>query len=164
MLEIGKAATVLAAALALSACGAARPQVKIEPDASMSRYHRVGVLPFSDPGGRGHAFAEAMSTGLFRMGFDPVNVNQLETVFRGLRMDPDSGLSIQDLHELKRLTYADALFFGTVDSGRKEVQLLMLDGSTGEVVLRARYRPGGPLQERPEQVSEQLLTALGRQL
>jgi len=161
-------------ALLAAACAGGPVKTEITDAADPLRYRRVGVLPFSDTLGGGRRLAELLGRGLFRLGFDVSDMSSIETVFARLDMDYSGGLSLQDLADIRRTTYVDAIIFGTVDSAPasadapprlRKVALIMLDAENGDIVLRTDYVPKGSRDpRRPEGIVEEILFSMKREL
>lgn len=167
----------LAAALALTACGCALPraEARIRASGDLARYKRVGVLPFADKLGLGRKYAVELGKALWKLEYDPVDVDQLEVVFKRLDMDYSGGLSLQDLAEIRRLTFVDALVFGTVDTAAgakgggddkvRGVTMMMIDATTGDVVLDASFRPRGSFKTRDVAgIVAEMTAAVGKEI
>lgn len=155
---------ILPAMLAFLCCGcASEMRIEQDPWMSLGRYRRVGVLPFSDSQGRGRELAERVGRGLARLGYDPVDLAQLESVFARIRIDYSSGLSLQSLADVRRATLAEALVFGSVDSEFKEVSLVAVETERGELIFKAKARAprGRPFRSGGEAV-DAVLQALSR--
>lgn len=153
------APALLACALAFPlSCCAGRSKVAFEPGMDLGRFKRIGVLPFTDPRGQGRKIAAELGRGLLDRGFDSVDLRQLESVFKGLKLDYSTGLSLHALADIKSRTMAEALLFGSIDSRWQEASLILIETDMGEVVLRAKLKPRrGKSFERPEDAAREAL-------
>lgn len=124
----------------------------------VGRYRRFGVLPFTDPGGRGAKIAEAVSKGLVAGGVDAVDGAQLETVFKSLKLDrTGSSLDMHSVSEVRRLTLAEALVFGALDSRGGEISVIVIETELGEPVLNARVKARHGRFESAEEAAAEVL-------
>lgn len=141
----------------LAAC-AARSKVAFEPGMDLGRFKRIGVLPFTDPRGQGRKIAVEVERGLLERGFDSVDLQRLESVFKGLKLDYSAGLSLHALADIKSRTMAEALLFGSIDSRWQEASLILIETDMGEVVFKAKLKPRrGKSFERPEDAAREAL-------
>ncbi len=132
---------VLLCALYTAACaarGRERAALEVAPWADPAGYRRIGVLPFTEPSGRGRYLAEKVAATLRESGRETTDVAAAERVFGAI--GPDSlGLTMTQLEDLKRETGAQALLFGEV--GQESLSLILLDLRLGEEALKARFGP-----------------------
>lgn len=133
--------TLALLAAALAACDPGGTKVEHGTGMDLARFRRVGVLPFTDSRGQGWLVAAKLAQGLSRLDYNPVDLRQMESVFKSLKLEYSSGLSIQSLAEIHHVTLAEALVFGSIDSEWSEARILMIDTEIGEVILNARVRP-----------------------
>jgi hypothetical protein len=153
------------AAALLGACAAGgreRAAVEVAPWADPGSYRRIGVLPFTEPGGRGRHLAEIVSAKLREQGRQTSDVAALEKSFGAIK--PDSlGFTMTQLEDLKRETGAQAILFGEV--GAESLSLILLDLQSGEEALKARFGPragGYPEEEILRLALESLRTRTPR--
>lgn len=145
--------------LALAAC-APRSRVALTPGMDVARYRHFGVLPFTDPSGRGGQVADALSRALVAQGVNAVDQGQLQAVFKQLKVErSQSGLDLHTLYEIRRLTFAEALVFGALDSGWKEASVIVIETQGGEPVLNARLKARYGRFEGVEEVVAMVLKA-----
>ena len=144
--------------------GCSRPAVRvhIHPDADLSFYTKVGVIPFatlSRDRFAGEKFGIEFTTALLALGeFDVVDygvfINQLVKTL-GTR-SPGDGLSVEQLQKIAEATGVQGVFYGTVmqyemvSSGGNSFPVIsvegrLLDTETGTVVWMATITErGGP--------------------
>jgi len=152
---------LLVAALTLGCSGASK-RVFVHPEADLSFYTKVGVVPFNSHAGdrfAGEKFAIEFTTALLQLDvFDVVDygvfVNQV-TAAIGKRSEP-GGLSAEQLKKSGEASGVQGGFYGTgmqyemVTSGSGSfpvisVEARFLDVHTGTVVWMATYTErGGP--------------------
>lgn len=158
---------LLAAAGALAASGAvfqgcSGPRHEITYHMDPARFRLYGVLPFTDSRGQGRALAEKVARGLVLGGVNAVDLQQLETVFRGLKLDYSSALSLHSLADVRQATLAEALVFGSLDSRWKEARVIIIETELGEIVLEARLRARrGRSFSGADEIAEQVLGLWG---
>ena len=154
----------LASLLALGgllACAEKGTRVEQLEGANPGAFRRVAVVPFSDSRGQGWLMAAKVNQGLSGLGFNTVDLHQVETVFSSLKLDFSSALSIHSLAEIRHATLAEALIFGSVDSSWREATLLMIETEMGDMVLSAKLKPRrGPAFRTPEEVAAEALRAI----
>lgn len=148
----------LAAGLALAAC-APRSQIGVHPGMDIGRYRRFGILPLTDPAGRGEKIADLVARGLVAGGVDAVDGRQLEAVFKSLKLDrSQSGLDMHSVAEIRRLTFAEALVFGALDSRGQEASVIVIETELGEPVLNARLKAKNGRFQSAEEIAAAVLT------
>jgi len=154
---------VFAVGLLFLAGGCAAPiQVFLHPDADLSYYERVGVVPFHTLASdrfAGEKFTVEFTTALFASGlFEVVDqgifINELRKL--GSSSAPAEGLTAEELNTVSKATGAQGIFEGTViqyemvqsNAGRYpviSVEARLLDAATGTVVWSATLTErGGP--------------------
>lgn len=122
------------------------------------RYRRLAVLPFTDPRGQGPLIAAKLNKGLFERGFATVDLHQIDSLFKNLKLDFSGGLGLNTVTEIRQATLAEALLFGSVDSDWRQASLIMIETEYGDVVFNAKIRPrrGGAFST-PDQIAEEVL-------
>jgi len=153
---------VAVVAMLFLAVGCAAPiQVFLHPDADLSYYQRVGVLPFytlASDRFAGEKFTVEFTTALFASGlFEVVEqgifINELQKLPSSSIAD---GLTVEELNTMSKATGTQGIFEGTVvqyemvqsNAGRYpviSVEARLLDAATGTVVWSATLTErGGP--------------------
>lgn len=162
--QAGVAAS-LAAAL-LSGCATDDNKIESDPWLDASRYHRIGVLPFTDPLKHGRGIAEKVVQGLGLINVNSVDMTLLEDTFTKLNLDRSGALSLNSLVEVRQATLADAILFGAVhsdSSGKprwKGLSLILLDAQTGDVLVEANLRAPAGGWRKNEDVADTVLKIL----
>jgi TolB-like protein len=179
-----EAAVVLAvgAGVGLSGCASAPVHSYLNPDADLSYYERVGVVPFVSLAAdrfAGEKFTAEFTTALLATElFDVVEfgifVNALKQVI-GSR-SPADGLSTEDLDRIGQATGVQGVFEGTISeyemtsspAGRYpliSVEARLVDVATGTVVWKASVsEKGGPKTPIIGMGETKTLGALGQKL
>ena len=144
--------------LILLACATGRTRVEVELGMDPARYRRVAVLPFTDRRGQGWLISAKVNKGLFERDYNTVDLHQIESVFKSLKLDYSSGLGIHSLAEIRHATLAEALVFGALDSEWREASVIMIEAEMGDVVFTAKVRPRrGRAFTSIDQVAEETL-------
>lgn len=132
---------MLGASTALGAgCRSSGPVVKVGPGGDLARYRRIGILPFSEPGGNGLGPAESVEKAIRALGIATVDAGQMGPVFDALRVERGAELGLEQLMTLRQATAAEALVFGSVAPVKKRgpahLLILVIDGQSGDLVAR----------------------------
>lgn len=135
------AATLAGATTALSVgCRSTGPVVKVGPGGDLARYRRIGILPFTEPGGNGLGPAELVEKAIRALGIATVDAGQMGPVFDALRVERGAELGLEQLMKLRQATQAEALVFGSVapvkKRGKAHLLILVIDGQSGDLVAR----------------------------
>lgn len=128
-------------ALALAGCAYLSPELRVEAEKDLSRFHRLAVFDFQAPSGRGRAMARELEARLKELRFDVVAMDQA--------LSPGDR---PDFEKLLRQTLADAAVLGSLEPregspGFARMTLVVLDAETGEEVLRRRSQGEGYASE-----------------
>lgn len=138
----------LALAAVLAACAHRGTSVERESDVDLSRYHRVGVPPFTDRKGQGASIAGKVYDGLQGLGYGPVDQKALEKILADNKPEKEFGLTLEALELIRIKASADAVVFGTMAPDWSAASVTLVEAELGDPVLHAVVRPGKPGQKR----------------
>jgi len=125
----------------LAACAHPKTTIEYAQGADINHYHRIGVLPFNDRRGHGRQISTAIGEALSKHGFELVDTDQMLKVYSKYRPDPETGMGISELTEIKQSTHADALISGAVDPTGLNAVMVMVDTDLGDEVFKATLYP-----------------------
>ncbi|MBI5202902.1 MAG: hypothetical protein HY925_15020 [Elusimicrobia bacterium] len=131
---------MILALVLLAGCRSTQPEVRVGPGADLTRYRRIGILPFSEPHGKGGKAAELVEQAFRGMGFGTVSPSQMGPVFDSLRVERGAELGLEQLMTLRQATQAEALVFGSTapvkKGGKPRFSILVIDGQSGDLVAK----------------------------
>ena len=155
---------LLLAAGLCAGCAHSRNRVEWDDSTDYSHIHRVGVVPFTDPSGKGKQISDAINAGLPRLMFEQADAKALQKILENHPPSKDNGVGLEALEIIRRDTAADAIVLGTMAPDWSAFQLNMVETEMGSVVLRALVLPEGKTQKAfaaPAEVAAATLNVLG---
>jgi hypothetical protein len=126
----------------LLGCAQNRTTVQSENGVDFGRYHRIGVLPFTDRRGQGELIAAGVETGLRKLNFEIADSKVLEKILSHHAPDTWYGLDLDTLNQIRTKASADAIILGAMAPDWHQATIALIDIELGDTVLRATLRPG----------------------
>ena len=149
--------------MALASSGCDRSRVRKTDGASLSQYHRMAVLAFTDPRGKGPAIADAITAGLPQLMYEQADNAKVAAILKAYKPDPETGISLEAFERIRLDTGADAIAMGRMAPDWSGLRLDIVETETGEPVLRAALTPRGQHRrafETPDEVAAEVLRVL----
>jgi hypothetical protein len=131
----------LLAIAALFGCAQHNVMIRRESGASLSNYHRIGVMPFKDKRGKGFEIAQTIDQGLQKLTIDTADVTVLRRLAEKYKVDSRADLSLEPQETIRTQTSADALIMGTLSPDWSVVSFELVDLEMADPVIRVVIKP-----------------------
>lgn len=128
----------------LGACAMGSGRVETMSQAPSFRVKTVAVAPAKGTGPIRARLARALVARLNGGGLRAVDLESSDSVVAGSALGVDVASDPRVLAEIRRATEADAVVFLTADPLWASIDVQVISVATGDSVLRAVARPGGP--------------------
>lgn len=152
---------LLSAALLLG-CAHSGTQIKSEDGVDLSHYHRIGVPAFTDSRGQGGLIADAVAEGLPKLLHVAADKKALAPILAKYKLDPQIGLGVEALEEIRIKTSADAILYGRMLPDWSAAMITIMETEMGDPIVNALIKPKEPQKSfaTPQEVSQEVLRAL----
>ncbi len=132
---------VLLAAVCLMGCAHSGSSIKLSEGADLARIHRIGVMPFPVPGGKGAALRKDLEDALRGLGYDVVDDAKLDRAMAGHRLDSEFGYGLEAAADVRIQTGADGVLVGRVARNWSAAFIILMETDMGDKVFSGVVRP-----------------------
>ena len=127
-----------------------------------SRYHKLGVVPFTDPKGQGAYLAEEIGRALEKKMYERGNAEALKKVLDKYNLQNGDDLGAEALMDIRQHAPCDAIVIGSMTPDWTGGRVTMIEATMGEPILRAVIRPpkGKKAFFNPDEVVQEVVKVL----
>ena len=150
----------------LLGCAHSGTRVERVTGIDFSRYHRIGVLPFTDSRDQGRHIAEGIENGLRQLHYTVVDGRILEQILAKNKPDDMFGFNLEALTDVRMKTSADAILVGVMASDWHGATVTLVETELGDSVFRGYLKPGDKRKtfSSPKEVVVETMRVFGAEL